>query len=313
MFDWVNKIHVGDCLQLLKQIPDNTVDCCVTSPPYYGLRNYNGGELEIGVENTPEQYIKNLVAIFAEVKRVLVADGTLWVNIGDSYNGVQSNALKPKDLIGIPWMLAFALRDIGYYLRQDLIWHKFNPMPESVKDRCTKAHEYIFLLSKSAKYYYDYESILETATGYDGRKATLMKGSKKYKDSGHTMAERGHERWRFKNLQDKGQTVNTIHKIRADGEGEYMSPVRNKRSVWSVPTKPFSGIHFATFPEKLIEPMISAGCPEGGIVLDPFSGAGTTAVVAKKLFRNYIGLELNPEYVELSKKRLDFPLQRGLF
>lgn len=486
MFDWVNKIHVGDCLQLLKQIPDNTVDCCVTSPPYYGLRNY-GNEQQIGLEKTPDEYIGKLVSIFAEVKRVLKPQGVMFLNLGDSYSGASCGTygkvfagslnrdylceslcggcrtayligksrndnlpvakqavspslsshghkefgrdhlptldsfpqvsrneaasqdsmrslahegepplssqatkqgessqqrrdeclrkdgfsacplcgqtssscvrecghktacisgtgqnghplvrdkldifslhkaypdyttmhrnvkLKSKDLIGIPWMAAFALRQDGWYLRQDCIWHKFNPMPESVKDRCTKAHEYIFLLSKSAKYYYDYESILETATGYDGRKATLMKGSKKYKDSGHTMAERGHERWRFKNLQDKGQTVNTIHKIRADGEGEYMSPVRNKRSVWSVPTKPFSGIHFATFPEKLIEPMISAGCPEGGIVLDPFSGAGTTAVVAKKLFRNYIGLELNPEYVELSKKRLDFPLQRGLF
>lgn len=289
MFNWVNKIHTGDCLQLLKRIPSSTVDCCVTSPPYYMLRYYNGGELEIGRESTPGGYIESLVAVFEEVKRVLVNDGTLWLNIGDSYNDVRSGALKPKDLIGIPWMLAFALREAGWYLRQDIIWHKPNPMPESVKDRCTKAHEYVFLLAKSVKYYYDYESTFEPATSYNGGKESKVKDR---------------EPREHKNLQEKGQKVNTIHKALAAGKGEYMSPVRNKRSVWRIPTKPYKGAHFATFPEALIVDCIKAGCPEGGIVLDPFSGAGTTAIVAKKLLRNYIGLELNPKYVELSEKRL---------
>lgn len=276
-----NKIYTGDCLTLLQHIPPDSIDCCVTSPPYFGLRDY-GNKQQIGLEKTPDEYIGKLVEVFTKVKRVLKPEGTLWLNLGDSYSG--------KSLIGIPWLAAFALRQDGWYLRQDCIWHKPNPMPSSVKDRCTTAHEYIFLLSKSPKYYYNYDAMLEEATGYDGRKATLMKGGKKWKDSGHTMQERGHERWKFKDSE----------------------PVRNKRSVWSINTKPFKGAHFATFPEALVMECLKAGCPDGGVVLDPFSGAGTVAVVARKTGRDYIGLELNPEYVEIANKRLDFPVQRRL-
>jgi len=309
----INKIICGDALEMLKTLPDKSVNCCVTSPPYYGLKDY-GVAGQLGLEKTPEEYIDKLVAVFREVKRVLKDDGTLWVVIGDSYSGSNQGAgaaqptgkqatnkgtnymnskkhvslikkvnnCKPKDLIGIPWMAAFALRSDGWYLRQDIIWHKPNPMPESVPDRCTKAHEYIFLLSKSAKYYYDAEKIREVAA-YDGRKDTVMKGSNKYKggfvpsQSYQSFHARGHERWQVNESGDR---------------------VRNKRSVWTVPTQPFSGAHFATFPPKLIEPMILAGCPKGGIVLDPFIGSGTTGKVARELNRNYIGIDLNPKYCE---------------
>ena len=280
---------------------------------------------QIGLEDSPEEYIEKLINVFREVRRVLKDDGTLWVNIGDSYAGsgngrnpdgtpnVKEGSLnsmsmgniighigkrgdgnaKPKDLIGIPWMLAFALRDDGWYLRQDIIWHKPNPMPESVKDRCTKSHEYIFLLSKNRHYYFDHEAIQEEATGYDGRTDTMLKGSEKYSNveympnqSVQTMAARGHERWNFKET----------------ASGETM-PLRNKRDVWSVSTKPVKEAHFATFPEDLIEPCILAGSRVGGIVLDPFFGSGTTGRTATKLNRHYIGCELNPEYVEISNKR----------
>lgn len=285
----VNEIAVGNATDILAKIPDRTVDCCVTSPPYYGLRNY-GVDGQIGLENTPEEYVNSLVTIFREVRRVLKDDGTLWLNIGDSYAGKKIRDIKRKELIGIPWLAAFALRNDGWYLRQDIIWNKTNAMPESVKDRCTKSHEYIFLLSKSEKYYFDSESILEEAK-YDGRKDTYNKGSLKYSKSdilpkgtpqSMTMAGRAHERWRFK-----------------DGVA-----VKNKRDIWSVPTKAYKGAHFATFPEKLIEPCILAGSRPGGIVLDPFIGSGTTAVVAKKNGRNYIGIDLNSEYAELAEKRL---------
>ena len=202
-------------------------------------------------------------------------------------------------------MLAFALRADGWYLRQDIIWAKPNPMPESVKDRCTKSHEYIFLLSKSAKYYYDNEAIMELATGYDGRKDTMFKGSKKYKNSGQTFAERGHERWQYKNLQPDGQQPNTMHLNRLEGE-EYMSPVRNKRDVWTVTTKPYKGAHYATFPPDLIKPCILAGAPEGGIVFDPFVGSGTTVATAIQLGRKGIGIDLSFKYLqENAKVRVD--------
>lgn len=341
----LNHIYEGDCFETLKTLPDKSVDMCVTSPPYYALRDY-GCEGQIGLEETPEAYISKLADIFDEVKRVLKDDGTLWVNIGDSYNGYKGNAnkdnfdsdfaghsghpartsgygledksLKPKDLIGIPWMLAFELRKRGWYLRQDIIWHKPNPMPESVTDRCTKSHEYIFLLSKSPKYYFDYEAIQEEATGYDGRKDTMMKGSQKYNTSVvpnqpvHSMATNGHERWKFKNLQDKGQTTHSMHERRAEGLPDNVYPVRNKRSVWSVNTKPNRELHFATFPEMLIQPCILAGSKEGGVVLDPFMGSGTTAIVCKKLSRKYIGCELNPEYIKIAEKRL-YNLGESLF
>ena len=262
-----------------------SVHTIVPSPPYYGLRDY-GVDGQIGLEVTPDEYIANLVAVFRECKRILRDDGTLWVNIGDSYASMKSRynqkaqninggkpqdnefqgnktdlyhhkdlGLKDKDLIGIPWMLAFALRADGWYLRQDIIWAKPNPMPESVKDRCTKSHEYIFLLSKSARYYYDNEAIMELATGFDGRKDTKYKGGPK------DMAGGAHERWQYKNLQPDGQQPNTMHLNRLEGN-EYMSPVRNKRDVWTVTTKPYKGAHFATFNPDLIKPCILAGAPE---------------------------------------------------
>lgn len=326
----LNKILQGDCLESLKTLPEECVDMCVTSPPYYALRDY-GVDGQIGLEKTPEAYIDRLAGVFDEVYRVLKKDGTLWVNIGDTYNGCKTgntddkwdsaksdsfekdkwSGAKTKDLIGIPWMLAFELRKRGWYLRQDIIWQKPNPLPESVKDRCTKSHEYIFLLSKSPRYYFDHEAIQEEATGYDGRKDTMMKGSEKYADADfmpdqpvQTMASKGHERWKFKNLQDKGQTTHTMPERRADGQQDIVYPVRNKRSVWSVNTKPCKEAHFAVFPEQLIVPCILAGSKEGGVVLDPFMGSGTTAVVSKKLGRKYLGCELNPEYIKIAERRL---------
>jgi DNA modification methylase len=329
----LNTIHNIDCLEGLKTIPDNSVDCCVISPPYYGLRDY-GVDGQIGLENTPEEYISKLVSVFIEVKRVLKPTGTLWLNIGDSYNGSGKNSgnkskmypkqstnaascetrpaniptLKPKDLIGIPWMLAFELRRAGYYLRQDIIWHKPNPMPESVRDRCTKSHEYIFMLTKSAKYYFDYEAILEPAA-YDGRKDTAFKGSNKYTEdvtglSVQSFASKGHERWpnKIRGFIDKAGDTGLAPSHHGNSIPTY--PARNKRDVWTVCTKPEKESHFAVFPDTLIVDCIKAGCPEGGIVLDPFMGSGTTAVVARKLNRNYIGFELNPKYVEISERKI---------
>lgn len=335
-----NTIINGNSLEVLKSLPDNSIDCCVTSPPYYALRDY-GCDGQIGLEETPEKYIERLCDVFSEVRRVLTPQGTLWLNIGDSYNGnkvgntevvknkkvSESNdfrkklwsGAKPKDLIGIPWMLAFALRSQGWYLRQDIIWHKANPMPESVTDRCTKSHEYIFLLSKSQRYYFDHEAIQEEATGYDGRKDTMMKGSKKYNtqimpnQSVQSMAKNGRERWKFKskNYQYDGQRPNSMHLKREAGMSDEVYPVRNKRDVWTVNTKPCKEAHFATYPFELIKPCILAGCPENGIVLDPFMGSGTTAIVARSLNRNYLGVELNPEYIKIAHKRLDKHL--GMF
>ena len=269
------KILQGNCLDVLKDLPERSVNTCITSPPYWGLRDYGKGE-QLGLEDTPEEFAENLVNVFREVKRVLRDDGTVWLNLGDSYSsggrttttnqtlrgdkdyGVTrpkpSEGIKPKDLVGIPWRVAFALQADGWYLRQDIIWHKPNPMPESVRDRCTKSHEYIFLLSKNVKYYFDNESIKE-----DSKTSTVK---------------------------------------------------RSKRSVWTVTTKPFKGAHFATFPPDLIEPCVLAGCPEGGTVLDPFGGAGTTGLVAEQNNRDSILIELNPDYIEIAKKRLnnDAPL-----
>ena len=276
----VVKILNGDCREMLKTLPDRSIHCCVTSPPYYGLRSYcsegsEEKELEIGLEQSPEEYVQNLVEVFREVKRVLRDDGTLWLNLGDSYSGswkgqykdgehdpkkkktdgmklescVIPNGLKNKDLIGIPWRVAFALQADGWYLRQDIIWQKNNPMPEGVKDRCTKSHEYIFLLTKSPKYFFDSDAIKEPAA-YDGRKDTMMKGSAKYKTSvvpdkkEHTMAANGHERWKY---------------------DETGLPVRNKRSVWQINTKPYKGAHFATFNLDLIDTCLKAGTSEKGV------------------------------------------------
>jgi len=291
----------GDCIEMMRTLPDNSVNCCVTSPPYFGLRDY-GCDGQIGLEETPEAFIAMLVDVFREVKRVLKDDGTLWVNIGDSYSrgdrgtvppqkgsaasksdDVKYNfksasammgnhpEIKPKDLIGIPWMLAFALRADGWYLRQDIIWHKPNPMPESVTDRCTKSHEYIFLLTKSPKYFFDSEAMKEKAV-YAGAKRGVSK-----------------------NVSPSGIT---------DFGGKVEYDTRNKRSVWTVNTKSYSEAHFATYPPELILPCILAGCPEGGVVLDPFGGSGTTAQVAIENRREAILCELNPEYVKIIEKRL---------
>lgn len=305
----LNKIHNMDCLEGLKQLPDNSINCCVTSPPYWGLRDY-GVEGQIGLEKTPEEYVAKMVEIFREVRRVLRDDGTLWLNLGDSYaSGGMSNpsskstlsggkdlgaadysitrkvpnGLKPKDLVGIPWMVAFALRADGWYLRSDIIWHKPNSLPESVKDRCTNAHEYIFLLAKSAQYYYDNEAIKEDAK---------PESEKRYKSTFHTGK---------KEISGQGRPGNASN---TPGYKKWTGK-RNKRSIWTVTVKPFKEAHFATFPPDLIKPCILAGCPEGGIVLDPFMGSGTTGMVAAIHQRNFIGFELNPEYCKMAEKRIE--------
>ena len=376
--DWTEnwKLFNGDSLEVLKQLPDKTVDCCITSPPYYGLRDYGTGTWEggdpncphyrtskysdkmitgqktildthigigdaiyktvcpicgakrvdkqIGLEETPEQYIDRLVNVFREVRRVLKDDGTLWVNIGDSYaaqrggtyqpaeslaggkhgktdDGQNVNrgrsggynptrnaaaiGLKHKDMIGIPWMLAFALRADGWYLRQDIIWHKPNPMPESVKDRCVKSHEYVFLLSKNKNYYFDYEAIqTEANEAYEGRyKYDFNNGEK----------EHGSDR--------PGGAINTAGKKNFTGKA-------NKRDVWTVNVgggySDEDNAHYATYPKKLIEPCVLAGCPEGGVVLDPFNGTGTTGSVAIQWQRKYIGIDLNKDYIGMATRRL---------
>lgn len=346
----LNKIYQGDCLDILRTFPDNSIDCCVTSPPYFALRDYGtatwiGGDSncphyrtnkisdktatghrrmqemgnpvgdaiykdtcplcgavrvdnQIGLEKTPVEYIKKLTSVFGEVYRVLKPNGTLWVNIGDTYNGNKNGntetvkhkkvadnvefkkeiwgGAKNKDLIGIPFMLALALRDCGWYLRQDIIWHKPNPMPESVTDRCTKSHEYIFLLSKSSSYFFDYQAIQEKSICVDDKR--LNKGHIDYNGKRETFT--GQQS--FVSIAEK----------------------RNKRDVWSVNVKPFKEAHFATFPEELITPCILAGCPENGVVLDPFMGSGTTGVVASRYKRNFVGIELNQEYINIAEKRI---------
>jgi len=296
----MNKILFGDCRETLKTI-DVKARMCVTSPPYYGLRNYGDEDKQIGMEQTPEEYIQQLVEVFRLVRDNLTDDGTLWVNIGDSYYNYRSDGnypkqtvsktrqdlptktpvrgnklegLKSKDLIGIPWMLAFALRADGWYLRQDIIWHKPNPMPESVKDRCTKAHEYIFLLSKNKNYYYNNEAIKEPAKDW----GTRDRSNGKYHNPGSGL------------VPHSGLTKSYERK--------------NKRSVWSVTKKPYKGAHFATFPPDLIEPCILAGSEPGDIILDPFMGSGTTAMVAKQHGRYYMGCELHEDYGELIKNRV---------
>lgn len=309
-----NQILHGDSLELLKTLPENSVDCVVTSPPYYGLRDY-GYDGQMGLEKTPEEYVQNMVNVFREVRRVLKSNGTLWLNIGDSYAGggnkndtegkkqktskgatwanndniamLKANlkGYKTKDLIGIPWMLAFALRADGWYLRQDIIWHKPNPMPESVTDRCTKAHEYIFLLSKSSRYYYDYDAIKEPSVTANKPNSPSIK------------------------IHDS-QGRHGANSIYNAGNDVLRHEKANKRSVWTVTTKPYKGAHFATYPTDLIEPCILAGCPVGGVVLDPFFGAGTTGVVAKMNLRNYIGIELNEEYIKIAQKRINNQMER---
>lgn len=303
---WPNASHykvlAGDCRKSMMVLPDKSVHCCVTSPPYFGLRDYQV-DGQLGLEATPDEYVESLVSVFREVWRVLRDDGSLWLNLGDSYaasscqggtkgfNGKPKRlankppekhaippGLKPKDIIGIPWQAAFALRADGWYLRQEIIWQKTNPMPESVKDRCTKAHEQIFLLTKSPKYYYDHEAIMEPS------KASTLARDK------YTRITKG---------KDGPYAVHHDHETPSNPKG------RNKRSVWTVSTKSYKGAHCAVFPPDLILPCILAGCPEGGTVLDPFGGSGTTAGVAVAHGRNAILCELNPEYIESVPKRVE--------
>jgi DNA modification methylase len=390
------KIFEGDCLIRLREMESESVQCCVTSPPYWCLRDYKtqssvwGGDINcthqwgekvpgsnrggsgtptdkngrgegygrdaargnwcqacgawlgsFGLEPTPELYVEHAVAIFREVRRVLRNDGTLWLNIGDSYasddkwggstggkhaaglhgelvgRGKRHTGLKSKDLVGIPWMLAFALRSDGWYLRQDIIWAKPNPMPESVTDRCTKSHEYLFLLSKSAKYYFDHEAIKEPATGTTAHDLT----GPGYQAPGQTAQTGNREPASFKGSKfNKGKTA--IHQLnrssnsprihgnlpgRSDGGAACNKPgqeLRNKRDVWTVATQPFKEAHFATFPPKLIEPCILAGSKPGDVVLDPFAGSGTTGVVAFRNQRSFVGIELNPEYIAMAEARI---------
>jgi len=303
------KILVGDVRQRLSDIADGSVQCCVTSPPYWGLRNY-GHDGQLGLEQTPDDYVDNMVAVFREVYRVLADDGVLWLNLGDSYasfrdgkatpdttrgesigtlvpKGSASNRMassfagsiiKHKDLVGIPWRVAFALQSDGWYLRQDIIWHKPNPMPESVTDRCTKAHEYLFMLTKSPRYYFDNDAIAEEA---------------KYQPGGsHDDVPQG-------GFNDKGP-------IPGSGQRSFRAirQTRNKRSVWTIPTKPFKGAHFAVMPEALCEPPILATSRPDDLILDPFTGSGTVAVVALRHGRNFVGTELNPEYAQIAQDRI---------
>lgn len=304
-------IHQGDSITVLKTLPSESVDCCITSPPYWGLRDY-GVEGQLGLEKTPEEYVAKMVEVFREVRRILKEEGTCWINLGDSYatsgmvgSGGTNNAyadklkikgvenykafeprkltfgLEPKNLVGIPWRVAFALQADGWYLRQDIIWHKPNPMPESVTDRCTKAHEYIFLMAKNQRYYFDNEAIVEQSVDKE------------------SIEGRRHRNKRQCDLTGDPKLMQNFYKITGK---KYLT--RNRRSVWTITTKPFKGTHFAVFPEDLIRPCILAGCPKGGIVLDPFMGSGTTAVVAKKLGRRWIGIELNPEYIKMAENRI---------
>ena len=297
-------IILGDCITGMKTLSDKCVQTCITSPPYFGLRDYQGGEAEIGQEDTVDGYVQKMVEVFREVRRILRDDGTLWLNLGDSYmsakncapppqtvangnarsmptdfipaNRKDQDGLKTKDLIGIPWRVALALQADGWYLRQDIIWSKPNPMPESVADRCTKSHEYIFLLSKKPHYYYDHEAIKEPSV---------------YADCGRPSKKKGE-------FKAKGEPLEGRLPFRA------ITETKNKRSVWTVNAKGYKGAHFAVYPENLIEPCVLAGCPQDGTVFDPFTGSGTTAVVALKNGRNYIGTELNPEYVKIAEARI---------
>jgi len=297
-----------DCLEGLKGLQDGSVDCVVTSPPYWGLRDY-GVDGQLGLEATPEAYTERIVAIFREVKRVLKDRGTVWLNLGDSYAGNREKAtksatatvgntvadvcakfnkvvsgLKPKDIVGIPWRVAFALQADGWYLRSDIIWAKPNPMPESVRDRPTKAHEYIFLLTKSERYYYDQDAIREPHKYADDPRNDGQR---------HTYADDAKHNQVDPNRQRTKTDCVSFH-----------PKGRNKRTIWQVSTRPFPDAHFAVYPPELITPCIKAGCPVGGVVLDPFMGSGTTAVVARQNGRSYIGYELNKEYCEIAEKRL---------
>ena len=332
------QILQGDCRAALATLPAASVHCCVTSPPYFGLRDY-GHDGQIGLERTPAEYVAALVDVFREVRRVLRDDGTLWLNLGDSYanddkwggetGGKQaylpdndrqrvgrerrSTGLPAKSLIGIPWRVAFALQDDGWILRSDIIWHKPNSMPESVADRPTKSHEYLFLLTKRGRYYYDAQAIAEPAQFWQGQAATFERTGPvpEHVLPNQTAAQHrpdrggkgGRNSFRGQGAEREGATGPANRDGRELADVGY-GPTRNKRSVWSVATRPYPGAHFATYPVELVQPCILAGCPAGGTVLDPFSGSGTTGVAAIGLGREYIGIELNPAYIALAGRRL---------
>ena len=323
-------LYQGEVLDILRTLQDESINCCVTSPPYWGLRDY-GVDGQLGLERTPEEYVARMVEIFREVRRVLRKDGTLWLNLGDSYNGSggaggdynaggikegqpkykgrNTGSLKPKDLVGIPWRVAFALQADGWYLRQDIIWHKPNPMPESVTDRCTKAHEYVFLMSKSAKYYYDHEAIKEPSATFENRPP----GVERNRLYDYNSKENQYPEAYLKNIKgDKSErgVTRTTEGLNLKTQDEKTSALRNRRSVWTVTTKPFKGAHFATFPRDLIRPMIQAGCPAGCVVLDPFMGSGTTAIEAIYQGKRYIGIDLNSDYCAMAAKRIDAELEQ---
>lgn len=332
------EIITGDCRDVLRSMPDGLVNCIVTSPPYFGLRDY-GVDGQIGLEDTPEAFVTELVELFRECRRVLRDDGTLWLNLGDSYIAPRGNSsdkpgmdnkgasggqngfaykgnrpsghLKTKDLIGIPWRVAFALQADGWYLRQDIIWHKPNPMPESVQDRCTKAHEYVFLLSKSPRYHFDAEAISEpVAPSTIARLAQDVDGQAgSDRVPGKTNGAMKAKPPRFGGAK-YGDLDAEEHRTKSGNEYEIGDGRRNKRSVWSIATQPFKEAHFAVMAPELAETCIKAGCPVGGTVLDPFGGAGTTGLVADRLQRNAILIELNPEYADLARRRIgdDAPL-----
>lgn len=356
--NYINTVITGDARTELENFPDGCIDCCITSPPYWGLRDY-GVSGQLGLEKTIEEYTAKIVEVFREVKRILKDEGTLWLNLGDSYFGSWQNygggnrgagkqgiilkgshaqnpvwegleghrpvatfkhdILKPKDMVGIPWRVAFALQADGWYLRQDIIWAKPNPMPESVTDRCTKSHEYVFLMAKSPHYYFDNEAIKEPSTELNWQ-SRLKRRSNKSAPTELVNGIRQREPDCYHGSKfNTGKTA--IHQLnrssdspriynnlpgRDDGGKACNKPgreYRNKRSVWTIATCPNKEAHFATFPPKLIEPMIKAGCPAGGIVLDPFMGSGTTGLVSQNLGRKYIGIELNPDYVKMCNKR----------
>ncbi|QRY31199.1 site-specific DNA-methyltransferase [Variovorax sp. PDNC026] len=341
--DWLNSCHFGDCLETMRRMPDGIAQTCVTSPPYFGLRDY-GRAGQIGLEETPAAFVAKLVEVFGEVRRLLSDDGTLWLNLGDSYAGswgaqghgpspsstmsrhqvanhpkraqntgtIRAAGVKPKDLYGIPWRVAFALQEDGWYLRQDIIWHKPNPMPESIKDRCTKAHEYIFLLSKSERYYFDQGAISEAsaestmsrlAQDIDGQAGSDRVPGK----TNGPMKAVGRRNSFARTTKDSAGQHGQKPQFRDDREPVAYEGRRNKRSVWTVATTPYKGAHFATFPTELIEPCVLAGAPAGRVVLDPFFGSGTTGQVAQNLGRAFIGCELNPEYQLLQAERLRQP------
>lgn len=314
------QVITGDALEQLCAMPDESADCCVTSPPYWGLRDY-GHAGQMGLEETPEAYVQGMVEVFREVRRVLKPTGTLWLNLGDSYTSggrATRNAddklyargmdtrpmtpvgLKPKDLVGIPWRVAFALQADGWYLRSDIIWAKPNPMPESVTDRPTKAHEYVFLLAKSERYFYDHEAVKEDAVSANQHDFT----GQGYQAPGQT-AHTGSRAGKSGNMARKQRPSHDTLDIGAQaGSIPWEGFKRNLRSVWSIASEPFKDAHFAVMPGALVAPCILAGCPRGGTILDPFTGSGTVGVVALNHNRKFVGIELNPTYAAMARKRM---------